>query len=208
MNRGIERFAPLTGVVGIILVIVGFLVQGQGPGVDASAREVVDFYTSNGTAVMIGAMIVVLGAVFLVYFGATLRKALAAASGEGAMLPGVALAGFAILATGMAIDSTILFAAADGAGDIPSSSLQTLNALYSDDFLPLVLGTLIYLSASGIAAVRTGALPKWLGWVAIALCVIAATPAGFVAFIGSAVWVLIVSITLFRRGSVTPTPSA
>ena len=47
--------------------------------------------------------------------------------------------------------------------------------------------------------VRYGALPKWLGWVAIVFGVVALTPFGFFAFLGGIVWILVVSIMLTMR---------
>ena len=61
------------------------------------------------------------------------------------------------------------------------------------------MGSVVAMLAAGLSIVRHGALPKWLGWVAIALAVIGMTPVGFVGFLGSAVWVLIVSVMLSMR---------
>jgi hypothetical protein len=47
--------------------------------------------------------------------------------------------------------------------------------------------------------VRYGALPKWLGWVAILLGVVGVTPIGFAAFLGLGIWILIVSVILSLR---------
>ena len=60
--------------------------------------------------------------------------------------------------------------------------------------------------AAGLSIVRHGALPQWLGWVAILLAVIGMTPVGFVGFLGSAVWVLIVSVMLSMRARSAQAP--
>ena len=57
----------------------------------------------------------------------------------------------------------------------------------------------MFLIASGISIVRHGALPRWLGWVAIVLGVASATPAFFIAFLLAAIWILIVSVMLALR---------
>ena len=56
-----------------------------------------------------------------------------------------------------------------------------------------------FLFSTGLSIVLYGAIPKWLGWVAIALAVIGLTPLGFAAFLGTGVWILIVSIMLTMR---------
>ena len=48
MSRGtLERFAPLTGIVFVVLVVIAFAVGGETPDVDDSTRKVVDFWTEN-----------------------------------------------------------------------------------------------------------------------------------------------------------------
>jgi hypothetical protein len=88
---------------------------------------------------------------------------------------------------------------------------QTLNALDWSNFLffPVGLGTMLL--ASGICAVRRGALPNWLGWVAIVLGIAFLTPAFPVGLFGSAAWVLVVSIVWLMRGTpqaATPSSTA
>ena len=70
--------------------------------------------------------------------------------------------------------------------------------------MPLVLGVLMFLWATGLAVIRTGALPKWLGWVMVVLGVVALTPIGFVAAIGAAILVLVLSILLSVRARSAP----
>jgi hypothetical protein len=115
------------------------------------------------------------------------------------VLPLVAFIGFVVVAVGFAIDSTILIAMSEAADDIPASSMQALQALWDNDFVPIVLGVECFLWATGISVLRHGALPKWLGWVMIVLAIAGLTPIGFVAAIGSAVLVLVLSIMLALR---------
>jgi hypothetical protein len=77
--------------------------------------------------------------------------------------------------------------------------VQSLQALWDNDFLPIMLGVLAFLWATGISVIRSGALPKWLGWVMILLGIVGVTPIGFVAAIGSAILVLVLSILLSLR---------
>ena len=88
------------------------------------------------------------------------------------MLSPLTLVGAAIMAVGLAIDATILFAIAEAADDIEPASVETLQALWDNDFMPIAVGMVVFLLSSGIAIARYGALPKWLGWVAIVLGVV------------------------------------
>ncbi len=118
------------------------------------------------------------------------------------------IVGASFIAVGIAIDSTIQFAIAEAADDIEPTSVQTLEALWDNDFIPIAMGVITLLLSSGLAIVRTGVLPKWLGWVAIALVVLGLTPAGFVAFLGGGVWIAIVSIMLTMRARAGTPPAA
>jgi hypothetical protein len=194
-----EWLVPLTGVAFFVILIVSFIIQGEPPDADEPANEIAEWYIDNEDSAQIGAIIGAIAAIFLVFFGAYLRKVLAAAEGANPMLPILVLIGTTIVAIGGAIDSTILFATAAAADDIPPESVQTLQALWDNDFVPILLGVAVFLWSVGLSVVRTGALPKWLGWVAIVLGVIAVTPIGFASFFGAAIWIVVASILLSVR---------
>ena len=90
----------------------------------------------------------------------------------------------------------ILFAIAEAAEDIEPESVRTLQALWDNDFMPMAVGLVIFTLSSGIAIVRYGVLPKWLGWVAIVLAIVGITPIGFFAFLAGGLWMAIVSVML------------
>lgn len=195
-----NRLGALTGVGFFIALIAGFIIVGEEPpGTDDSVPEIIEFYTDNDTQVWIGISLTMLAATLLVLFAGYLRKVLRAAEGEGHMLSSVVLAGAAVFATGAAIDGTLSAALVDAADDVEPAAVQSLNALWNNDWVPLALGALIMMLAAGLSIVRHGALPKWLGWVAIVLAVILITPIGFAGFIGTGLWILIVSIMLAMR---------
>ena len=88
--------------------------------------------------------------------------------------------------------------------------MQALQALWDNDWPPIVLGAAVLLLASGLSIALYGALPRWLGWIAILLGVVGLTPIGFVAFLGGGLWILIVSVllTLRARALTQPPPPA
>lgn len=201
-----NRLAALTGVAFLILAIISIAVGGGEPPdpTDDSAEEIIDFYVDEKDGVMVGAALQTLAAAALVFFGGYLRKVLHAAEGAGHMLSAVTLAGAAILATGLALDATINFALAETADDIEPSAAQALSALWSNDFLVFSLGAFVFILSAGLSVVRHGALPTWLGWVAIVIGVLAITPVGFFAFLAAALWIVVVSVMLaLREGSAT-----
>jgi hypothetical protein len=205
-----EWLAPLTGVAFIVVLIIGFLVGGEPPDVEKPAQEIVDHYNDNKDAVQAGVLIQMVAAVLLLLFAGYLRKFLRAAPGEGGLLPAVVLAGATVMAAGAAIDGTISFALAETADDMEPASVEALQALWDNDWVPIVLGASTLLIASGLSIALYGALPKWLGWVGLLLGVVALTPIGFFVFLGGGVWLLVVSVwlTVRARTAAQPRPPA
>lgn len=205
MDRKLERLAPITGAIFFVLLIVSFVISGEGPDAKDDPADIVDFYMDNEGTLLVGAFLAVAAATALVFFGAYIRKLIAEAAGRDEMLSSVAMVGFAIYATGIAIDATVVVALTSTAGDIEPTSSQALSALYENDFVPFALGSLLLLLATGIAALKHGVLPRWLGWVAIVLAVLLVTPVGFIGFLGGGIWILVVSIVLtLRAGETAP----
>jgi hypothetical protein len=196
-----QRIWPLTGVIGVAFVVAAFVVGGETPDVNDSAQKVASFYKDNDTEQIVGAILIAYATVFLVFFLGALCKALRTAEGEQAGLSVVAFGGGVIQIVGMTIFGGLTFTLADAADDLDPSAMQSLNALNSDLFLPLAVGTGVLLLASGISTLTTGALPKWLGWIAIVLGIAAVTPIGFFAFLLYGLWVIAVSVVLARRAA-------
>jgi hypothetical protein len=199
MNRSKEWLVPLTGVAFIVVGIVSFIIGGEPKSADEPVNEIVDFYIDNKDSVQIGAIGGVVAGVLLIFFGAYLRRVLRAAAGEEEILSLVSFVGLVLVALGFAIDGTIAFALAEAVKDIDPIAVQSLQALWDNDFLPIMLGILAFLWATGISIIRSGALPKWLGWVMILLGIVGVTPIGFAAFAGAAILVLVISILLSVR---------
>ena len=202
-----DWWVPLTGVAFVVLALVAVGVGGEPPDADSPVQEIVDHYRDNEDAIFAGALLLGLAGTLLIFFAGVLRKVLREAEGEGGVLSIVAFAGAVVLAIGAAIDGTISIALADKADTIDPAAVQALQALWDNDFLPLAMGTAVFLFASGLSIVRHAALPKWLGWAAILFAVISLTPIGFAGFIGGAVWILVVSVLLtlkFRGHDASP----
>ena len=199
MSRSKEWMVPLTGLAVILVAIVGFSIGGEPKSADEPVREIVAFYVDDKDSIQIAAFTQVLAGLLLIFFGAYLRKVLRAAAPEEEILPLVSFVGFVLIALGFAIDGTISFALAEAADDIDPVAVQALQALWDNDFLPIQLGVLAFLLATGISVVRSGALPKWLGWVMILLAIVGITPIGFVAAMGAALLLLVLSILLSVR---------
>lgn len=195
-----KSLTPLTGVLFVVLVIVSFVIGGEPPDAQEGRQAIVDHYVENKSTVIVGAVLGGFAVVALLFFFNHLRSVFRRAEPAGAELSTMVLAGAILMGAGFAFDGTLMFAMAEAADDIDPVALQGLQALWDRDFIPMAAGMLTVLLASGLSIVRYRAMPVWLGWVAIVLGVGALTPVGFFAFIGAALWILIVAALLFTRG--------
>ncbi|MEA2471665.1 MAG: hypothetical protein QOE38_2664, partial [Thermoleophilaceae bacterium] len=86
---------------------------------------------------------------------------------------------------------------------------QALNMVALKLILPLVVGLFVFGLASGLAILRGTQLPKWLGWAALAIGIIAVTPVGFVGLGLLILWTPTVGVLVWRRSrSNSASPSA
>lgn len=200
-----KRLAPLSGVAVLILLFVGFALTGDPPdATEKPAGEVVKFYADQGDAALAGLVLIGLGLTLFVFFGSYMRGLLATAESEDGVLPRVAFAGTVIIAAGFSFDSALILTLHEGAKDIGSAGVQALSVLYANDFVPMATGMFMFLIGVGVPILRTGALPKWLGVVALLLAVTAVTPTGFVAFVGGGVLAAVMGVVMAIKAGREP----
>lgn len=195
-----ERFAPLTGVVFVVVVLIGFIVGGDTPGAHASAAKADAFYSSHHDKQMLAAFLVAIGAAFLPFFAATLRRSLDWSGGTG-RLAMASFGGGVIATTGFFLLSTVHIALAEAAGKTTPQATQTLNVLDNNDFIPMASGMGVFMIASGLAIIRYRLLPAGMGWAALVIGIAIFTPAGFFGFLLAGIWIIAASIMLFLAGS-------
>ena len=201
--RGLERYAPLAGLLFVVLVVVAVIVGGETPDADDGLAKVVKYWADNKDQAIASAIIGAYSAVALLWFAGVWRATLAAAEGPPARLANTAFGGALIGTVGWAGLIAFTFIAADTSGDVAPQVTQTFSVLQADFFFPLSIGFSVFLLASGLAMVRGAMLPAWPGWVAIVLGVLAVTPVGFFAILGMLAWIAAISVMLFMRGAPT-----
>ena len=196
----LERFAPLTGIAFVALFVAAFAITGETPDIDDPAAKVRAYWLDNDAENMWGALFLIWGSILAIWFAASLRSALRPLEGGTGRLSALVLAGWTVLAVGVMAFAGFGFAAADVADEATVSDdvVQTLSILNSDFFPILSGGLALAMLATGIAVIRHGGIPRWLGIVAVVLGIAAATPVGFFAFLATGIWVLIVSVLLYR----------
>ena len=167
----------------------------------------------GGTRPGMGLLVELLGFVFFAFFLGSLWACLRNAEGNGGWLSAAAFGGGLVaLAVKLASVAPVLAVrASEGMDPGTAKALLAMNgASFDITFLPL--GVMVL--ATAIVAVRTGALPRWLGWASagVALGLLAALSAAvvspsppewvFLAMLLFALWTVATSIVLIRRAGV------
>jgi hypothetical protein len=198
------RIAPLTGLVAVALTLAGFLLFGDTPDYDATGSQVRAFYADHEAQTGVSLYLLVLAAVFFVFFAAHLARVVRDVPASGGWLHRVVFGGGLLLAVGFLVGSTLTLALVDLA-DEPTASgpaLQALNALNENFYIPFVGGMALMLLGTGLATVRAAVspLPHWLALAAVVIGVLMFIPwIGFFAFMAAGLWVIVTSVLLSLR---------
>lgn len=210
MQQGrLERLAPLSGVVFFVLIVVSIFVNsGSTPDASSSAAKISAYYLAHRSDIQTGDIIIVISAVFLVWFTASLRSAVWQVEGGAGRLASLILAGGILVAGGVWIMLGLDFAIADQikSAHLAPVQVKTLFVLSNDVFFPLLGGFGLLMLASGIGVIRTRALPVAFGWVALLFGLVCFSPIGFFAILASIIWIVVVSILLYVRSGRTVAP--
>jgi hypothetical protein len=191
-----SRLGVLGGVYAVLFVIANVLLGEPGSGTAGAA--VVAYYRGHQRAETVGVFAVAFAVVALTFFLASLRRALSGTD-EGRALAVVVTVGGAVYDAGLMTMTALTVALIDAARDNLPGTAQALNVLSSDLWLPVVVGLALLGLGTGVAALRSGALPGWLGWVSVAFGVLAlAGPAGGIAFLVAPGWALALGIVIMR----------
>jgi hypothetical protein len=199
------RFAPLTGAIFVVLLVIGFIpLGGNTPDTDASAAKIISFYNDHQTKEILAIVVVALAALFLAFFAVAIRDYLRD-TGGGEFWPTVALVGAALAVAGLFVAGGMHFALVDGANlshnrTLSPDAMVALNTLDNDNFIAFSapLGIMLF-GAAGAVLKGGAALPKWMAWVALVLGICFFTPVGFFAFGLTGMWIIVASVLMYRR---------
>jgi hypothetical protein len=165
--------APLTGV-GVFLLGLAGLIVWEGPAdrpeYTAPPRVILTYFHDRDT-VILGGLLLALSAGCFLWFLGSLREILRHGEGGVGRLSAVAYGGGVVAAA-----LVLLWPAANVLGALYASQLSPESAktifLFGNAFAyPLTIAAAVLLTATGIVALRSAALPRWLAWLTLALAV-------------------------------------
>jgi hypothetical protein len=200
----LERLAPLTGLAVVVLTVVAFILIGEdAPDFIDDPQAVADYYAGDTGKLIAGYYLISLAGAFLVWFAGSIRRALRIAEGGDGRLAAISFGGGVLSATmliagAMANLAGVFRADEDGAIDpTVAASLNDLSGLFLG--IGSAIGAAVMIGAAAVVSLRTSAaLPTWLAWLSVPLALLLASPFGFIGLLPYLLWILIVSILLYR----------
>ena len=203
-NSRLEKLAPLTGVVMVVLMIIGAVLIGAYD-YQPSADRAVEIFRDNPTGVIAGGFLGLLSAFFMIWFAGSVYSALREREGGTGRLSMVAFGGGVASGVALAAGWTIIVAAGvrvGAPGGISSVGAATLFDLYSAILSQMFAFTLaVFIGATAVVSLRVAVFPAWFGWVSALIAFGLLTPIGYLVL--ALVWLLVVSIWLYRRGTLS-----
>jgi hypothetical protein len=186
-----------------VLWVAGvFLLEGAGnPAGPSGGEEIAEFYRDDRTPILIAATLHVLGGFFFLWFVAALYPVLKA----GGSPPWLAVATI----VGGTAGATMMLAmtAGQSTGATTDTDLLTPDTaivfwrLAHGFFVAAEIALAVFVGALSILALRRFVLPRWLGWVGLAITVLLLIPPiGWAALLFLVpLWLIAVSVILWRR---------
>jgi hypothetical protein len=197
------RLLPLSGVVFVIAALVAIIgIGGDTPDGDSSAAKVASFYQAHQNRQNIAAFILAASVLFLVLFGVALTSAVWRA-GRRQIGPFVLAAGTVLTAGAFGVSAFIHFSLADGADTVTASTVQGLNVLDADTWILFNSAFGVMMLGAAASLIASTGFYRVLGWIAGLAGIALFIPfADFFGLIVTALWMLVVSVMLYRRGPV------
>lgn len=195
---GWSRWTGLTGVLFGVIVAVSVTATGGMP--DAKNAAKVQAWDLKHAGLLTGSFLtttvaVIIGLYFLTWLHAQLGGR------ESGWMGTMFLVGVVFFAMAGAVQAGIHAAIGSDAKHLSTGSLQLMASLAQNfNWAMTCIGLALLYLAAGYLIRRSGILPGWLAWVSWVFALTAASVfLGFVALLGTALWVIVVGIILTTR---------
>ena len=202
-----QRWVPLTGILFVILFIIGFGIMDL-PGLDDSDADVTAFYSDsdNRVRIIIGAYILAIAGVALLIFVNRLRRVIQDAEGDrprlatGAFGAGIVF----VVAFLVAVSATVAVPFAvefDEYTQVPNADLaRFLPAIgYVLIFVTGMFAAILMIATTALASFRYALFPTWFNWLSVVCAIVLLFAALFFPILALFIWFVAASFVLMRR---------
>jgi hypothetical protein len=216
-----ERYSALGGgILFIVLVVASILIPGSTPMASDSPTKILNYFRDHKDSIELAAFIGGLAAVPILWWAGSLWARLRRAEGGQPRLALVAVLGLVLGGAGQVVSGAVLSTVALRLDAVGPNSARFFFVLGTGAAAAGSVGLAVMVLATSVLVFRTGVFPRWVGWLgaidAIAFLVASYSVAstsdtiaafGFASFILWAIWILTLSIIMFRGHEAT-SPSA
>jgi hypothetical protein len=224
MDRSTQRMIGAIGLVFVALTVTPLTFAPPPPPGGASATDVVNYYTSHRSALLVGGWIGALGLYSSVFFFGGLVALFKRGEGEGGWLWLVALIGSVGALATILFLTVIALLLPYSAASTNQDLAKVLNDVAALAFVLYLIPAAAQLVAFGVGGLRRQFLVPWVGYVSllVALISLIASVGLFVqsdpfkagagvtlaAFAGQIIWWIVVSLVLLIRPQTAPALAA
>ena len=211
-ERWWERWGPLSGVIFVALMIIGFVISGDSPSSDDSNVKITEFVGKHSEQVqnIVWFFFALAAVLFLIMFVAALRSRLVHEEGGlgrlGTLAFGAGIASAVFLFSAISLFVSPLLLAIDAEKFPPDPGIYRITQTvgYELWIASTVCGALVVWATSAVVW-QTRFLPRWFGWSGIVVGVISLFAFFFFPVFVFWLWIIVAAILLVVRRSTAPT---
>jgi hypothetical protein len=187
----------LMGPLYLVLLVVVLALAGDTPSEESTGQSVIDKLGDNGDEILWAAFTTGPMVAALLIFVSWLRTRFDREVGAPRKLMQY---GAVIYAVALLLNAVVSLAEAGAAEDKRAEAAETLNRFAGTLWLPVVIGAGVLLIGAGLSVLRSGVLPRWLGWVGLVVGVLSLLgPGGFLGFWVAPLWIAVAGGLLYFR---------
>jgi hypothetical protein len=164
-DRYVE-YGAATGIVFVLLSIVGFIILPKAPNLDAPSQEWASYFLGHHNGVRASMVLLTIAIFFFIWFLGTLTSVLRIATGT-PRLPSIAFAGGILGAATLLVGIAAEGVAAYRPQGVDPLFTRAMNDLFVLLAVPAIPAFAALFAATAVVILRTGAFPAWLGWLLV-----------------------------------------
>ena len=199
MDMSLKRWVAAGGLLFVAMIVAVTALSGSAPDATDSVSKVASYYATHKNNAHVASYLLEAAVIVGLWFFWYLRNLLVDA-GADARLTTLGFVGAVVFGVGGAVAGGTMLVMADSVNHVTPATLQGLSVLQQDLNTTLgAVGPTVFLFATSVAILRSGAMARWVGWLGIVMGVVS-LPA-FIGPVPAGVWVLVASIVLLASPS-------
>jgi hypothetical protein len=164
-----NRLAAAAGILGLVLLIVGFAAAGSLPKADDTGAQLSKFFVDKRGGLLFSAFMLSLATPLLLWFFGSLRGLLAQVEGGRGALATTFIVGLVLLLTLFSVGTLVLTTLAwRGPAGLSDAELRFLyGAVVVASTSATAMASAVSVGAPSLLIWRTGVLPKWIAGIGV-----------------------------------------